>query len=105
MQPLASNAAASTEAVPTRRIARFTLTWPSLMAALQRRRGARRRLRVELVRVHRALPVAALEDAAHDDEEHRHEEDRQHGRRDHPAHHAGADGALAGRARTARDHE
>ncbi len=58
-----------------------------------------------LVRVMLLLALAALEEGAHQHEEHRHEDHGQHGAGDHPTDHAGADGALARRARARGDEQ
>src|SRR5205814_8331394 len=73
---------------PPSSVAAAQATQPALfMRALPGRAVA---VRIELVRIHLPLSLAALEDAAHDDEEDRHEEHREQGGAGHPAHHAGA---------------
>ena len=51
------------------------------------------------------LACTAFEQAAHDDEKQRYEHHRQHGASDHATEHAGADGALAGRASARGQHQ
>ena len=81
-----------------RRIRRLLRGWGPL-------RGRLRRFRIGLVRVKAPLALAAREQAPRDNEEHRHQQHRQQRGRQHAAEHAGADGALAGRAGATGQHQ